>query len=556
MAQAYRYPLTRVCLRSGTMTLPLAMRQLFPEHGAITAIDIGTGKEYALELTGPRVLAGLAELYAAHGLVANDELHVTPLGGDRFAFEVVSRAKRAATDGVALAAILDELASAGVPVTEAEVHALFPSLPVGFDVSPYLGADPRFELRNGRWQAAALDELIEDLGVEEPARPSAAVHAQAADLVGVAGHEAGARAAHDGPGVRASAGHDEGAPARASDQPPLWDAEQGAALWRGFTASAERGSAGPAHLEAGGAGLGAQVAASEGDTTRRVLERRTPASAAAPEEERALDDSSLRALELANRLRAVMEPLGYRIVPHGGGQATLVADLGRRNYQVHVQLLPAGDRLDWASLLARRRASSARYLAVFGDHRDLVRLTNPAELARATLWSWEGLERLRVLNGTVPLSPIDLESHFERDGLFEAGLKRFEQCVAARVAERGATSEVLTRLAELRAPSVFLLEELAADAGMSRESVLRILERLAEAPFHLVARVDQGEFLLRTPVADGLKNLVAYASSLRERLPERKPERLVGLGVATEQGEEAADYDDAVEGDMGDPLEA
>src|SRR5690606_568656 len=111
---------------------------------------------------------------------------------------------------------------------------------------------------------------------------------------------------------------------------------------------------------------------------------------------------------------------------------------------------------------------------------------NPAELARATLWSWEGLERLREMRRTVAVSPVDLESHFERDGLFEQGLTRFEQTVAERVAERGAVSEVFTRLAGMRAPTVFLLEELASDAAMSREQTLRILERLAEAPFHLV----------------------------------------------------------------------
>jgi len=52
---------------------------------------------------------------------------------------------------------------------------------------------------------------------------------------------------------------------------------------------------------------------------------------------------------------------------------------------------------------------------------------------------------------------------------------------------------------------------------------------LAEAPFHLVARVDQGEFLLRQRVSESLQGLSDYALSLRSRLPSRQRERLTGL---------------------------
>src|SRR5690606_5733694 len=166
------------------------------------------------------------------------------------------------------------------------------------------------------------------------------------------------------------------------------------------------------------------------------------------------------------------------------------ADMGRRGYRVLMQLLSRTERLDWADLLARRRTSGVKYLAVVGDHRELLRLTNPADLARATLWSWQALDRMSLLHRSVPLSPIELEAHFDRDGLFEKGLERLESTVALRVAERGAMSEVLARLAVMRSPSVFLLEDLAGELGMSRELMLRILERLAAPPFHLVAKVD------------------------------------------------------------------
>jgi len=64
---------------------------------------------------------------------------------------------------------------------------------------------------------------------------------------------------------------------------------------------------------------------------------------------------------------------------------------------------------------------------------------------------------------------------------------------------------------------------------MSRDAVLKILERLAEAPFHLVLKVAQGEFLLRRPVADALADLATYAESLRQRLPSVRREVLTGL---------------------------
>jgi hypothetical protein len=235
-------------------------------------------------------------------------------------------------------------------------------------------------------------------------------------------------------------------------------------------------------------------------------------------------------LQQVGRAREMLQVFGFRVEALGQGQLMVHAELGRRGYTVLVFALGFGQRLDWAALLARRREAGARYLAVFGDSRDLQRLQAPAELARATLWSWEGLQRARTLSQSVPVSPFDLELHFEREGLFAHGLERFEKNVATLVAERGAFSEVLTHLAGLKAPTVFLLEDLAGGGTLSRDVVLKVLERLTEAPFHLVARVGQGEFCLRLPVGDGLANLVDYASSLRGRLPNRSRERLTGLG--------------------------
>jgi hypothetical protein len=229
------------------------------------------------------------------------------------------------------------------------------------------------------------------------------------------------------------------------------------------------------------------------------------------------------------RAREAFATLGYRVEGLAHGQLMLYADFGRRFERVLVHVLPDGQRLDWAALLARRREAGASHLAVVGDHRDLHRQVAPADLAKATLWSWVGLERVLELAGAMPIGPFDLEPHFERDGLFDYGLDRFERTVAKRVQERGAFSSVLERLATLKAPAVFLLEDVAGSPDVPREQALRVLERLAEAPWHLVSRIDSGEFCLRYRVHDALDQIGAYASSLRVRLPERQRDRVRGL---------------------------
>ena len=233
--------------------------------------------------------------------------------------------------------------------------------------------------------------------------------------------------------------------------------------------------------------------------------------------------------KMSKRAREAFAGLGYRIEGLAHGQLMVHADLGRRQYRVLLHVLPDGERLDWAALLARRRDSGAVYLAVLGDHRDLHRLTAPADLARATLWSWAGLERILELSKTVMLGPVDLEPHFERDGMFEYGLERFERTVAKRIQERGVVSAVLTRLAGLRAPAVFLVDDIVGEPDVPRDQIVRVLERLAEAPFHLISKVDSGEFCLRYRVEDALEQVADYATSLRARLPDRQRERVRGF---------------------------
>jgi hypothetical protein len=64
------------------------------------------------------------------------------------------------------------------------------------------------------------------------------------------------------------------------------------------------------------------------------------------------------------------------------------------------------------------------------------------------------------------------------------------------------------------------------DVGLPRDQLLKLLEYLEFAPFHLVSKVDSGEFFLRGPVPDALLQISEYALSLRGHLPSRRGEFL------------------------------
>lgn len=550
MAHEYRYPLTRVCLRGGNMTLPRTMIELFPDDGDVTIVDALTGEEHAAYMSGPRVVSGLGTLYRIHGLDVNDELLVTRLGDGRFGVTALARAgaqpegedgvqedgaddetpvgaqdgARAAARAEAQAAAQDEAQDEAAAVSATDRHSLDPRLGVREAESALSELDDRGD---AEVTAAAFtgSDATADSSNSAGSTEAGSTEAGSADA-SAAWANADAATAHDG-GAAAdepasadaqpeASGDAQAEPGDAADEP--WTAftdPQQASLWDSTAPDVVPDAASDVVPDA-----------AQAEAARPAA---TPPARGPVYEDEEDDAAALAAVALSSRLRRVFTRLGYRIEPVAVGVHFLHAEMGRRRYKVLVQLLRSGERLDWAGLLSRRRNSPANYLAVVGDRADLVRLSNPADLARATLWSWEALARLEELHVSVPVTPLDLESHFGRDGLFELGLKRFEEGVAARVAERGATSEVLTRLARNRAPSVFLLEELAQDVNLSRDVVLRILDRLSGAPLHLIAKVDSGEFVLRQPVDSALASLSAYAESLRQRLPASRREVFTGL---------------------------
>jgi len=581
MADGLRYPLTRICLRTGSLTLPLNLLSVFPERGEILAADTASDAEFTLQVLGRRVL-GLADYFESHQLGPNDELLIAALEDGRYAITALKRPAKPERPSLADrgARLIDALLEHGAPVSEAEIRGLFPELVADLPLRPVLEGEPRLMRKHGRWQSRLAASLEAQAPAEAEAEEAPPVAAAAPSL-----SAAGAPVSRDEVEPRAPLAAAEAPPAGRALQPdegldPFDFARQRtreqlaahaeddalAAARRQRDARAEERRQGLEVLDEG-----SETFAWDQPVVRRIRfpwQRRrdepavpeskpsdeplrldrlgeprpvervatppTPRVSAAPRanlfsEEGASTPLPAGDAKLSRHARDAFTTLGYRVEGLAFGQLMLHADYGRRSERLLVHVLPDDTRLPWGALLQRRRDSGASHLAVVGHQRDLQRLTAPADLARATLWSWDGLERVLEVARTMPIGPFDLQAYFDRDGMFEFGLDRFERTVAKRLQERAALSVILERLALLRAPAIFMLEDLASEADVPREQTMRVLERLADAPWHLVTRVDSGEYCLRYRVHDALEQVQTYAGMLRERLPERMRDRVRGL---------------------------
>lgn len=440
MPNDFTYPLTRVCLRSGQLTLPQNMLDLFPDEGSVHALDTSSGDELELTMRTPRHVAGLSHFFEKHNLDVNDRVTLKRLEDGRVSLTPLARPKK--TDYArpeVVRSLLEKVIELG-PLSEAEIRAVAPDLPAEFELRELLASDERLTLnQEGRWG-------LSDTGLSDIERKR--------------------------------------------EEP---DVDEAAA---------------------------------------RPIKRPTVTSYA---QDNALENLSLNSsaqdlgdATLYTRARHALQAFGFRVEATPHAQLLAHAELGRHQYSALIHLHTEGTKPDWAKLMTRRREAGATYLSLFGSHRELLRFQKPAAQSKVTLWSWQGLTRAQDLSESVPMSPFDLEPHFARDGLFEAGLTRFERTVQGRITERGNFSLVLSRLATMKAPWVFLLDDVLTDAHLPRDQALSVLELLSQAPFHMISKVGSGEFCLRVNVSETLTHLSDYALTLRERLPTRRTERLRG----------------------------
>jgi hypothetical protein len=505
MPQEFRYSLTRICLRSGQLSLSRRTAEIFPQAGTVRALDTVDGTEFDLLSEGERRVSGMAEYFQRHRLGVNDILQLRLLGDGRVAVTAMPRrSRRDYDDPATVEELLDSLAQGGSR-SEEEIRAIHEDMPASFPLGEALGRDERFRLSGGRWTAVgALGR-----GATIPTATSARKPDRAAP------HSFGSV--------------DERKPA-----------PTGEAAAKGRPQVEEAEARGPAER--------LEEAQAQAEEPRHAAVTPYPRAVMFPGEAALNSKRPAADLRRVNRAREALTGFGYRAegLPHGMLRAT--AELGRRRYSVLVRVLAKGERLDWAALLARRRENPSDHLAVFGDAADLQRLTAPADLARATLWSWDSIDRVQELSQVTPVGPFDLEPHFRKGGLFGPGLHQFERSIGRFISERRALSSVLGRLATLKAPSVFLVDDLNEDS-MPRDQVVKALDLLAQAPFHLVARVDEGEYSLRHPVDDTLLQISAFALSLRDRLPGggRPPRVVASGGVDTAGGSNSGGESEARE---------
>ena len=452
-----RLALTRVCLRTGSVLLPVRARGALPADGRIEAFDPEGQEAWDLEIEAGR-LHGLGPFLQRHGLAVNDEVVLRARPDGHVVVSARPRARSASRDARAVRRAVESLLAGGAPRTTDELredHGLADDAPLEVALS----REPLLERRYGRWSVVGSDERGGPLG-HSHTRTDASPH----------------------PSAR---GPSENAPSASAPSP------------RPRSVSHERS---------------ADADAEQAD--ERFPEADAPTERASPE-----------ALASA---REAFAALGYAVASGGGGTLRLEARLGRTRTRILARVLDAGTRPDWSALLHAVRSEGADRLALVGDVRDLTRLERPARGARATLWSWHGLRRVRELALSVPIGPTDLAPCFDEGGLHGAGLERFEARIERRLAEQGTFAAVAERLAELRAPSVFTVDDLVTDASLPRETIVTELDRMAAPPLQWTERRGPGEFALRQSVADALVRLEAFARSLRERLPDPTRPRVRG----------------------------
>ncbi|CAN5901917.1 hypothetical protein BH24DEI2_BH24DEI2_12140 [soil metagenome] len=516
----YKYTLTRYCLRNGQLTLPQSMLELFPSEGSFKVLDTRQNEEFTLHIDAPRVVGGVDGFFKLHGLQVNDAVLIRLQDDGHYAFTPLVSAR--AAHGRLPVDTLDSLAEQRVALSEAEMKSLYPQVEAR-GLADSLARDDRFAFKKGRWHV--VDRVAEP-GAEPGVKPSAKPTAEAQNFES---QNFEPQTSETRPRLDRVEGHE---PLRleAEPRPPRAEVAEAAATVPELPA--------PKPFEGAFAKLRESAKAARG---KRASVTPYPRVVVFPGDTGLNSEQEPGELSLQKRAKSLLVALGYRVEGLAHGQLLAHADLGRRYYSVLVHVLLERTKPDFGALLARRREVGSTYSALFGHALDLTSFEAPAEVARTSLWSWAALGRLENVLDVLPVGPVDLESHFERDGLFEKGFDRFERGVQDRIHERGTFSAVLQHLAVLKAPAVFILDDVLDDE-VGREDALKVLDLLGQAPFHLVSKVDSGEFCLRFKVSDALLKLSEYSLSLRVHLPSRRTARFQGSeDGAADFAAEAAD---------------
>lgn len=442
MAKEYRYPLTRLCIRTGALTLPARLITLFPDEGTVLLRDNEHEVEVLASVPEARVVTGLAEYFSDLEVEVNDNLYLTPQTDGSFTMRLVKRPRRER--------IHVEVEPDDIP----EVVAVTSEPPAAPE--PKLAPEPE--------HPAVPAETAPPAWQRGPASPQVSTPAW---------------------GLFTEVDEPEETP----DPEPE------------FT---ERAFETPMF--------------SETTASRQASEQ---ASEPVREPQHTFDEvaHTVPLADLQDRLTAELAPFGFTTEIVADDLVAAYAQLGSKSYSVLFRILPAKERLDWGVLLTLRRGGTYDYVAIIGEHHDLIGVSNPAAVARTTLVSWDALARANQLRRGVPITALDFEPYLKEIGLFEEGLAHFEDEVASKLAARGNLSELLTTLAPRHAPSVLSVTELDAALGdLAGGELEQLITLLTGAPFHLFERLSDREVLLTRRVSEMLDAVGLYTESLAAQL--------------------------------------
>lgn len=443
MAKEYRYPLTRLCIRTGALTLPARLITLFPDEGTVLLRDNEHEVEILASVPEARVVTGLAEYFSDLEVEVNDNLYLTPQTDGSFTMRLVKRPRR---EHINVEVEPDDIPEV-VTVTSEPPRAPEP---------------------------------------EEPEHPAA-------------------------PAEPAAPAWQRG-PASPQVSTPAWG------LFTEVDEPEETPEPEPEFSEqAFETPMFSETAASELASEQASEHASEPAS----EPQDAFDEvaHTVPLADLQDRLAAELAPFGFTTEIVADDLVAAYAQLGSKSYSVLFRILPAKERLDWGVLLTLRRGGTYDYVAIIGEHHDLIGVSNPAAVARTTLVSWDALARANQLRRGVPITALDFEPYVKEIGLFEEGLAHFEDEVATKLAARGNLSELLTTLATRHAPSVLSVTELDAALGdLAAGELEQLITLLTGAPFHLFERLSDHEVLLTRRVSEMLDAVGLYTESLAGQL--------------------------------------
>jgi len=496
--------------------------------------------------TKPRIIYGLGDFYRQHSLQVNDTIYLK-YDSEKDVIQITPKRRHKKVDfndQSAVRNLVDTVANSSKPLSETDIHGLFPDLPHNFDLNRLFRQDNRILKVDGRWQNSAI---VPARQVSKPETEKPKVEAKQAEvqeeaiLVGgpqaeltTEGASAQLRSPNDALGRNASerieafhnVNQNQDNQTKGNQNQGTQTNNLGSQTLRESISKNRPAFFAPNTTESEpkrNAGSGMQEISSSISGVSKGPVANIPETSFT--EDKPIEFTGDYAA-LHKQAREKLEPLGFSVSSIEQGQLLLKADLGRDNYSVLMYLMPDANGLNWPSALAQRRKTEVSYLSVLGNAHDLLQVDNSASFLRTTMWSWQALDRILQINEHMDVGPAELEPCFRETGLDFPQVEVFQNLLNQHLQEVGLFSQIIHSLGSRKVPSIFVLDDIMTEldsygSTTTRESVASTLKTLSQVPFNLIQSTDNHEFVISKDISTGLSRLESYCSSLKSSLPER-----------------------------------